>query len=195
MDDIINTTPTIEQLLAIEACREAARRYSYGVDHLDADVMKSAYWPDGTDDHGVFVGNAWEFADRVVGSHDRWIVDDAHDLQPSGRDRTRRRARSRRGVQRELPVRRPTSADCPRGTGAISTPTSGAATNGGSRTVSACTTPTRPSSSRNRWASMRPSSARSTSTGPPRAVRSGPDAALRQGTSRRGPDRVRTGRR
>jgi hypothetical protein len=72
MSDITNPTPTIEQLLAIEACREAARRYSYGVDRLDVDVMKSAYWPDGTDDHGVFVGNAWEFCDRVVGSHDRW---------------------------------------------------------------------------------------------------------------------------
>ena len=53
-----NPTPTVEQLLATEACREAARRYSYGVDRLDAEVMKSAYWPDATDDHGVFVGNA-----------------------------------------------------------------------------------------------------------------------------------------
>lgn len=64
--------PTIEQLVAIEACREAARRYSYGVDRLDREVMKSAYWPDATDDHGVFVGNAWEFCDRVVDTHDRW---------------------------------------------------------------------------------------------------------------------------
>jgi hypothetical protein len=72
MDELTNPTPTIEQLLAIEACREAARRYSYGVDRLDAPVMKSAYWPDAIDDHGVFVGNAWEFCDRVVGSHDRW---------------------------------------------------------------------------------------------------------------------------
>ena len=63
---------TIEQLLAIEACREAARRYSYGIDRLDGEVMKSAYWPDAIDDHGVFVGNAWEFCDRVVGSHDRF---------------------------------------------------------------------------------------------------------------------------
>ena len=90
MDDIINITPTIEQLLAIEACREAARRYSYGVDHLDTDVMKSAYWPDATDDHGVFVGNAWEFADRVVGSHDRWtwtmhtIFNHRVEIEPDG---------------------------------------------------------------------------------------------------------------
>jgi len=65
-------TPTPEQLCAIEACREAANRYSRGVDRLDGDEMKSAYWPDGTDDHGVFVGNAHEFCDRVVSTHDRW---------------------------------------------------------------------------------------------------------------------------
>lgn len=72
MSEMSNPTPTVEQLVAIEACREAARRYSYGVDRLDAAVMKSAYWPDATDDHGVFVGNAWEFCERVVGSHDKW---------------------------------------------------------------------------------------------------------------------------
>jgi len=69
---VANPTPTIEQLLAIEACREAARRYSYGVDRLDVEVMKSAYWPDATDDHGVYVGNAWTFCERVVDTHDRW---------------------------------------------------------------------------------------------------------------------------
>ncbi len=56
-------TITVEQLLAIEACREAARRYSRGVDRLDRDEMRSAYWPDAIDEHGVFVGNAWEFVD------------------------------------------------------------------------------------------------------------------------------------
>ena len=73
MSDVpANPTPSVDDLLAIEACREAARRYSYGVDRLDAAVMKSAYWPDATDDHGVFVGNAWEFCERVVDTHDRW---------------------------------------------------------------------------------------------------------------------------
>ena len=31
--------------------------------------MKSAYWPDATDDHGFFVGNAMDFCDHVVSSH------------------------------------------------------------------------------------------------------------------------------
>lgn len=72
MADAAFPTPTVEQLTVIEACREAARRYSYGIDHLDAEVMKSAYWPDATDDHGRFVGNAWEFVDRVIHSHERY---------------------------------------------------------------------------------------------------------------------------
>jgi hypothetical protein len=64
--------PTSEELCAIEACREAARRYSHGVDRLDGEWMKSAYWPDATDDHGVFVGNAHEFVDHCMATHDRW---------------------------------------------------------------------------------------------------------------------------
>ena len=52
MSEISNPTPTVEQLCAIEACREAARRYSYGLDRLDGNVMKSAYWPEAIDEHG-----------------------------------------------------------------------------------------------------------------------------------------------
>lgn len=90
MADMPNPTPTVEQLLATEACREAARRYSYGIDRLDPIVMKSAYWPDATDDHGVFVGSAWEFCDRVVASHDRFtwtmhsIFNHRVEIEPDG---------------------------------------------------------------------------------------------------------------
>ena len=90
-DQPTNPTPTADQLLITEACREAARRYSYGIDRLDVDVMKSAYWPDATDDHGLFVGNAWEFCDRVVSTHDRWtwtmhsIFNHRIDIDPDGK--------------------------------------------------------------------------------------------------------------
>lgn len=72
MSNVSNTTLGVEQLLAVEACREAARRYSYGVDRLDPDVMKSAYWPDATDHHGDFDGNAHDFVDHCMRSHERW---------------------------------------------------------------------------------------------------------------------------
>jgi ketosteroid isomerase-like protein len=55
-----------------DAIRQVATRYARGVDRLDADVMKSAYWPEATDDHGVFVGNAMVFCDRVVETHKRF---------------------------------------------------------------------------------------------------------------------------
>lgn len=61
-----------QQLADREAIREVAHRYSRGVDRLDGEVMKSAYWPDAIDDHGVFVGNAHEFADHCMTSHTRF---------------------------------------------------------------------------------------------------------------------------
>ena len=54
---------------AYEQIRQVAARYSHGVDRLNEAVMKSAYWPDAIDDHGVFVGNAMEFCAMVVASH------------------------------------------------------------------------------------------------------------------------------
>ncbi len=66
------TTKTPEQLADIEACREAALRYCRGVDRLDPEEMKSAYWEDAIDDHGNFVGNAWEFVGYCMVGHDRW---------------------------------------------------------------------------------------------------------------------------
>jgi hypothetical protein len=67
-------TQNVTELSAHDQIRQIATRYSRGVDRLDADLMKSAYWPDATDDHGVFVGNAMEFCDRVVSSHTRFTA-------------------------------------------------------------------------------------------------------------------------
>lgn len=81
---------TLAQLSAAEACREAARRYCRGVDRLDPDCMRSAYWPDATDDHGTFVGNAYEFVDHCMESHKRWdwtmhtITNHIVELDPDG---------------------------------------------------------------------------------------------------------------
>jgi hypothetical protein len=37
---------TAQQLSDLEDIRNATLRYSRGVDRLDAELMKSAYWPD-----------------------------------------------------------------------------------------------------------------------------------------------------
>jgi len=63
---------TPKQLGDIAAIQDIAKRYSHGVDRLDGDCMKSAYWPEAIDDHGTFVGNAWEFVDHCMASHVRW---------------------------------------------------------------------------------------------------------------------------
>ena len=60
------------ELYDIESIKNVAKRYCRGVDRLDAEEMRSAYWPDATDDHGVFVGNAWEFVDFCMEAHLHW---------------------------------------------------------------------------------------------------------------------------
>ena len=56
----------IARLLAKDAIAEALTRYCRGVDIPDLELIKSAYWPDATDDHIVFTGNAMVFADMAV---------------------------------------------------------------------------------------------------------------------------------
>jgi hypothetical protein len=69
---LVLTVYSLQQLSDIQSIKDAAHRYCRGVDRLDAEEMRRAYWPDAVDDHGVFVGDAWQFVDRVVGSHGRW---------------------------------------------------------------------------------------------------------------------------
>jgi hypothetical protein len=49
------------QLSDIENVKASAERYCRGVGRLDENLMKSADWPEATDDHCVFKGNAMEF--------------------------------------------------------------------------------------------------------------------------------------
>jgi len=62
----------VERLVAIEAIREVVLRYCRGLDRLDIDLLRSAYQPGAIDDHGVFVGDAAEFCERVLASHRRY---------------------------------------------------------------------------------------------------------------------------
>ena len=42
------------------------KKYCRGIDRCDKDLLKSVYWPDAFEDHGMFVGKAWEFADYII---------------------------------------------------------------------------------------------------------------------------------
>lgn len=73
------TTPVstiAAQMADREAIRECLYRYARGVDRLDADMVRSAYWPDCIDEHMNFTGNAEEFiawAFPIMGSMDQTL--------------------------------------------------------------------------------------------------------------------------
>ena len=47
----------LRQLLDREAIRECIYRYCRGIDRCDETALRSAYWPDATDQHGAYSGN------------------------------------------------------------------------------------------------------------------------------------------
>lgn len=49
-----------------EAIRDCLSRVARGEDRRDAELLASAYWPDASDDHGVFVGTFKEYLAWVV---------------------------------------------------------------------------------------------------------------------------------
>jgi hypothetical protein len=51
----------LELLLAERAIQRVLTSYSRGVDRYDFELVRSGYWPDGTDDHGSFVGGVDDF--------------------------------------------------------------------------------------------------------------------------------------
>lgn len=50
------------------AIQDVLHLHSRGLDRLDAQVIKSAYWPEADVDYGSFKGNAHQFAELVVGA-------------------------------------------------------------------------------------------------------------------------------
>lgn len=58
----------LDTFVAKDAIRDVIMRYSRGVDRCDAELLKSCYHPDSTDDHGHWKGNGHDFAEFIVGS-------------------------------------------------------------------------------------------------------------------------------
>ena len=56
----------IQALLDRQAIAELSYRYSRAADRLDRELLESVYWPDGTDDHGAFVGSAPDYASMKI---------------------------------------------------------------------------------------------------------------------------------
>jgi hypothetical protein len=69
-----SVTRIAAELADREAIRECLYRYSRGVDRLDADMLRSAYWPEAIDKHLEFRGNVEAFIDwafPVMGAMDQ----------------------------------------------------------------------------------------------------------------------------
>jgi hypothetical protein len=64
----------IQALLDKQAITELSYRYSRACDRLDRDLLASVYWPDGTDDHGAFIGSAPDYVEWVIGLLSGWIA-------------------------------------------------------------------------------------------------------------------------
>jgi hypothetical protein len=56
----------LEELIAREAIRDCLFRYCRGIDRADENALTSAYWPDGTDNHGPYKGSAKGFIEWAM---------------------------------------------------------------------------------------------------------------------------------
>jgi hypothetical protein len=65
-------TAELELLLAEQAIHRVLCTYSRGVDRFDFAAVRDCYWPDGTDDHGSFVGGVDDFLPFVERSLNRF---------------------------------------------------------------------------------------------------------------------------
>jgi hypothetical protein len=77
------TDPRLEELLDKQAIQEKIHLYCRAIDRLDGEQLRSVYWPEGTDDHGSFTGNAHEFADFIMGDLRKRVIDGMHAIMHS----------------------------------------------------------------------------------------------------------------
>jgi hypothetical protein len=74
------TNAEIENLVARRDICAVLTRYSRALDRCDVELMKTVYWPDGVDNHGVFNGNAAEFAEFIIREIQQWFEVTMHGL-------------------------------------------------------------------------------------------------------------------
>lgn len=59
----------IRTLLDRQAIWDCLMRYTRGVDRLDAELIRSAYWPDAFDSHGALSGTPEQFIEKLFAAH------------------------------------------------------------------------------------------------------------------------------
>lgn len=68
----------LQALIDRQAIEEKVRLYCRAIDRLDIELLRSVYWPEGTDDHGSFIGNAYEFAEFIMIDLKKRVIDGMH---------------------------------------------------------------------------------------------------------------------
>jgi len=65
--------PELQEVVDRQKIYDVLTRYCRALDRCDVELMKSVYWEDGFDDHGVFAGNAQAFAEFIVREIQEWF--------------------------------------------------------------------------------------------------------------------------
>ncbi len=60
-----NRDPEVQQMLDQHAIKQVLYNYCKGLDRFDYDMLNSSWWPEGTDNHGMFKGTGTEFCNWV----------------------------------------------------------------------------------------------------------------------------------
>ncbi|MFO0449299.1 MAG: nuclear transport factor 2 family protein [Pseudomonadota bacterium] len=72
--------PELREVIDRQKIYDVLTRYCRALDRCDVELMKTVYWEDGFDDHGVFEGNAQEFAEFIVREIQRWFEVTMHSI-------------------------------------------------------------------------------------------------------------------
>lgn len=71
MGNLLSTTEpvrdsAVQHIMDRIAIEDCLNRYCHAVDRCDADLLRTVYWPDGSDDHGFWSGNAMDFVEFCI---------------------------------------------------------------------------------------------------------------------------------
>ena len=70
----------LQELVDRQKIYHVLTSYCRALDRCDVELMKSVYWEDGYDDHGVFAGNAQEFAEFIIRGIQEWFEVTQHSI-------------------------------------------------------------------------------------------------------------------
>lgn len=66
MTEAVDLDEALKRLIDKDAIRDCLYRYCRGIDRADEALLRSSYWPDGTDHHGPYKGDAMGFVDWAM---------------------------------------------------------------------------------------------------------------------------------